>query len=199
VNPPQLPKNRWTLTQDAFDLLLAQLDIDRQQAGAKYEILRRKLMKFFEWRGCAFPEDLADETINRLAMNLAAGERIDHLQAYCLGIARHVFLESLRARRQEEAVYNLPDPNPWVMASDESERHWNCLEECVGQLSPESYHLIVQYCQEDKGVRINARRDLAVQLGIPMNALRIRAHRIRARLEGCVQECMRRSAVKEMT
>ena len=195
MDPPPLPKNKWTLTQTAFDLLLSQLDVDRQQAGAKYERLRRKLIKFFEWRGCNFPEDLADETINRLAMNLEAGERIDHFEAYCAGVARHVFLESLRARRQQEALKTLP--NCAAASSDESDRRWECLERCVRQLPPDSFQLIVQYCQENEGARIKARRDLAAQLGLPMNALRIRAHRIRAALESCVQSCMRQFENKE--
>jgi DNA-directed RNA polymerase specialized sigma24 family protein len=152
-------------------------------------------MKFFEWRGCNFPEDLADETLNRLAMSLEAGERIDHFEAYCVGIARHVFLESLRALRREETLNTLPSSSP--APSDESDRRWECLERCVRQLPPDSFQLMVQYCRENEGSRIKARRDLAAQLGIPMNALRIRAHRIRAGLESCVQECMKRFESKE--
>ena len=112
VEPPPLPKSRWALTQGAFDLLLAQLDADRQQAGTKYEALRRKLVKFFQWRGCSFSEDLADDTINRVARNLEAGENIRHLTAYCVGIARHVFLESLRTRQHEETLHAVTYPSP---------------------------------------------------------------------------------------
>jgi len=177
------------LTQGAFDLLLAQLDTDRQQAGAKYEALRRKLVKFFQWRGCSFPEDLADDTINRVAKNLEAGETIRHLAAYCVGIARHVFLESLRTRRQEEALQAVPHPSPTPPDEDPQRE---CFERCLKELSPEKFQLIVQYYQEDKKVRIEARRNLAGRLGIPPNALRIRAHRIRVRLQGCVENCMRR-------
>jgi DNA-directed RNA polymerase specialized sigma24 family protein len=189
VEPPPLPKNKWTLTQGAFDLLLTQLDIDRQQAGAKYEALRRKLVKFFQWRGCSFPEDLADDTINRVARNLEAGENIRHLTAYCAGIARHVFLESLRTRRHEEALHAVTYPSPGP--PDEDPRH-DCLERCLRELSPENFQLIVQYYQQNEQARIEARRTLALRLGIPSNALRIRAHRIRVRLQGCVEDCMRR-------
>ena len=189
MEPPSLPKNRWILTRGAFDLLLAQLDTDRQQAGTKYEALRRKLVKFFQWRGCSLPEDLADDTINRVARNLEAGENIRHLAAYCVGIARHVFLESLRTRRQEEALQAVTHPSP--TAPDEDPRR-ECFERCLKELSPENFQLIVQYYQEDKKVRIEARRNLAGRLGIPPNALRIRAHRIRVRLQGCVEDCMRR-------
>jgi len=189
VEPPPLPKSRWTLTQGAFDLLLAQLDADRQLAGAKYEALRRKLVQFFRWRGCNFAEDLADDAINRVARNLEAGENIRHFAAYCVGIARHVFLESLRTRRQEEAVQVgiYPPPTP----PDEDPRQ-ECLERCLRGLSPDNLQLIVQYYQDGEGPRIEARRKLSARLGIPPNALRIRAHRIRVRLQGCVEDCMRR-------
>jgi RNA polymerase sigma factor (sigma-70 family) len=189
VEPRPLPKNKWTLTQNAFDLLLAQLDSDRQQAGTKYESLRRKLVKFFEWRGCSFPEDLADDTINRLAMNLEAGEKICHFEAYCAGIARHVFLENLRARRHEQAVESAPDS--FATSADVSEQRQQCLERCLQQLPPERFQLIVQYYQENRQARIEARQNLAARLDIPLNALRIRAYRIRAHLEDCVKQCMK--------
>lgn len=189
MEPPPLPKDKWTLTQGAFDLLLAQLDTDRQQAGTKYEALRRKLVKFFQWRGCSFPEELADETINRVARNLEAGEDVRHFAAYCVGIARHVFLESLRARRREDALQAVTylSPNP----PDEDPRQ-DCLERCLRELSPENSQLIVQYYQDNEQARIEARQNLALRLGIPPNALRIRAHRIRLRLQGCVEECVKR-------
>lgn len=189
MEPPPLPKNSWALTQGAFDLLLSQLDADRVQAGTKYEALRRKLVKFFLWRGCSFAEDLADDTINRVAMNLEAGETIRHFAAYCAGIARHVFLENLRTRRKEEALHATTYPSP--TPPDEDPRR-ECLERCLRELSLENFRLIVQYYQQNEQSRIEARRNLAAQLGIPPNALRIRAHRIRARLQGCVEDCVRR-------
>jgi len=36
------------------------------------------------------------------------------------------------------------------------------------------------------------RRRMAEELGIPLNALRIRVHRIRTRLAGCVRDSLRR-------
>src|SRR5204863_6195928 len=58
------------LTRESFEILLAQLDPDRERAGELYETIRRKLIRLFEWRGCACPEDLADETFNRGARQL---------------------------------------------------------------------------------------------------------------------------------
>src|SRR6266498_451331 len=70
------PRQKWTLTQEAFDKLLLSLDSDRNSAGAIYSETRGKLTRFFEWRGCPFPEDHADETINRVAKRLVEGEEI---------------------------------------------------------------------------------------------------------------------------
>jgi len=184
-----VPKNKWILTKSAFDLLLAQLDSDREEAGTRYEALRRKLVKFFEWRGCRFPEDLADDAINRVARNIEAGENIRDLAAYCAGVARHVFLESLRARQREEALQSTPQSLPTSAAEPDLRR--GCLEGCLRELSQEDLNLIVEYYKEDKQARISARRNMAARLDIPLNALRIRTHRIRVRLEACVDKCMK--------
>ena len=60
----------WSLSQEAFDALLDWLDSDREQAGIKYEQIRSRLIKIFTGRGCVDPEDLADETINRVTRKL---------------------------------------------------------------------------------------------------------------------------------
>ena len=60
-------RQKWTLTQDAFDRLLVALGGDRDSGSEKYLELRTNLTRFFEWRGCSFPEDHADETFNRIA------------------------------------------------------------------------------------------------------------------------------------
>lgn len=170
--------------------MLAQLDSDREQAGIKYEKLRRRLVKLFEWRGAFFAEDLADDTINRVAKSLETGEQISNFNAYCLGIARNVFLESLRSRQREANLQSIPQGT--AVIPDESRR--DCLEHCLRELSPQDSQMIIRYYQEDKHVRIEARRDLASQLGIPLNALRIRTHRVRAQLQNCVEHCLQRWA-----
>jgi len=187
VESAPFPRGKWNLTQEAFDLLLVQLDNDREQAGRKYEVLRRKLVKFFEWRGCAFTEDLADDTINRIAKNLEGGEQIRNFTAYCVGIARNVFLESLRVRKREEALQSIPAS---VAPLDEPDQRRQCLERCLRDLHAPDLRLIMEYYKNDNKPRIALRRDLAARLGIPLNALRIRIHRIRAQLETCVEQCM---------
>jgi len=70
------------------------------------------------------------------------------------------------------------------------ETEYECLDRCMRQLTPNNRELVLQYYQQEKRDKIDHRRDLAEQLGIALNALRIRAHRIRASLQECVQNCL---------
>lgn len=78
--------------------------------------------------------------------------------------------------------------------TEDIEREYECLERCMQKLTPDNRQLVLQYYQEEKRAKIDHRRQLAEQLGIALNALRIRAHRIRASLQECVQTCLREAA-----
>ena len=88
----------WSLTQPAFDGLLALLGPDRDVAANRYLEIRRNLVRLFEWRGCSTPEEYADETINRCARKISDGEAIRDVPTYCIGIARMLLLEMGRDR-----------------------------------------------------------------------------------------------------
>ena len=91
------PEKERDLTPEAFTKLLAKLSPDPDIAGGEYEELRRRLIKFFEWRGAFFPEDLADETLTRTARKIDKGEEIEkNVIALALGVAHFVFLETSR-------------------------------------------------------------------------------------------------------
>lgn len=191
-SPPSL-KKEWSLTKEAFDRLLAMLDADREQAGRKYESVRLKLVKYFQWRGAALPDREADETINRVARRIEEGEGVYNLNAYFYGVARLVLAESLKERERERSALSQV---PAVEAADDddpdAEARRACLDRCLQQLPEESRALIVEYYQDEKGRKIERRKRLAARLGIPLNALRIRAHRIRLGLEACVSQCVGR-------
>lgn len=186
-------KEESILTQQAFDKLLACFDSDRERAGEKYENLRRKLLKFFEWRACAVAAlDLADETINRVARRIDGGETVHNLPNYAYGVARMVYLERMKALKREEAA-----PQRITTETDPEDGHakerLECFETCLKKMSDESRELIVAYYQEQRRAKIELRRELAARLGIPLNALRIRTHRIRTKLEECVGNCLQQS------
>jgi DNA-directed RNA polymerase specialized sigma24 family protein len=191
-------KKKWILTQEAFDRLLANLDANREQAGQKYEHIRLKLAKYFEWRGAAFPDAEVDETINRVARKIESGADIHNLNAYFYGVARLIFVESLRAQeREQEALRQTPvveSPAADVDDNANSAERRACFDRCLRHLPEESRSLIIEYYQEERGRKIEYRKRLASRLGIPLNALRIRAHRIRVSLEACVHECLAQQA-----
>lgn len=189
-------KKDWVLTQKAFERLLASLDANREQAGREYERVRLKLIKYFEWRGAAFPEGEADETINRVARKIEEGVEVSNLSAYFYGVARLVLVEARKGREKElEAFRQVPPIEMHASAEDlDAVRRQACLDICLQRLPEESRTLIIEYYQDEKSKKIEIRKNLASRLSIPLNALRIRALRIRASLETCVRECLRQQA-----
>lgn len=186
----------WTITQEAFDSLLAGLDADRERAGQKYVRLRLKLVKYFEWRGAAFPDRAADVTINRVARRIEEGMDIQSLNAYCYGVARHVFSEVLRSQQKEQEAIECATP---AEAQEEegdpdAEARCACLDRCLQVLPEENRALIIEYYDDERGKKAERRKRLAARLGIELNALRIRAHRVRVTLEACVRECVEQRA-----
>ncbi|MBI4470902.1 MAG: hypothetical protein HY650_16425 [Acidobacteria bacterium] len=177
------------LTRQAFDQLLAGLASDRNRAGEEYESIRRKLVRFFECRGCLFSEDYTDETINRVARKIAEGEVLHHPSSYFYGVARRVLPESLRVQAHDralsEAVRNSPSPGE---AADTG--RLRCLRRCMETLAEENRTLLIRYYEGEKRVKIENRRKLAARSGSPLNALRIRACRIRKDVRACVEGCL---------
>ena len=70
-------KKDWVLTADAFALLLTALNPDPEQAGIKYEQIRRKIIRKLEFEGSSEPEEHADEVFNRVARRVTEGEQLD--------------------------------------------------------------------------------------------------------------------------
>jgi DNA-directed RNA polymerase specialized sigma24 family protein len=179
-----------TLTEQAFMKFLACLDTDPARAGERYEALRESLVKFLDWRGAIFPEELVDETFNRVARKLDEGEIIDDVPSYCHGVARMVFLQSLEhpgnKRVEIEQLLLITTPEPKTEATD---MRLECLERCLGRLPAENRKLITEYYRKERRQKIDNRVSLAEGLGIPLNALRSRAQRIRDKLERCIMRC----------
>ncbi len=193
------------LTPEAFERFLSSLDIDRDRAGEKYENLRLKLLRFFEWRGAMHPDLLADETLDRVSRKIIQGEVIYDIPGYVYGVARFVLRESWEKLQKERASHDPLDLSTVadhhaneaeeIANGDEGERLTKCLDHCLESLPAESRELILGYYQLERGAKIQNRRQLADHLGIPMNALRIRVFRIRERLEACVRNCVDKQGV----
>jgi len=64
----------------------------------------------------------------------------------------------------------------------------------MAALTPANRSLVLDYYKEEKQAKIELRKKMALQMGISGAALRLRAHRIRAGLESCVEDCMSKRA-----
>ena len=176
----------WDIPQDAFNRLLAWLGPGPEEAGKKYEEIRRRLIKIFTCRCCDSPEDLADETINRVAgkVHEIAGNYVGEPALFFYGVAKMVYLEHLRKKAH-------PVPPPAVELSKDKEQRYQCLEHCMQSLASGTHDLVLNYFREEKRAKIDRRKELARELGMTLNGLRIRVHRIITSLQGCVLECLK--------
>jgi DNA-directed RNA polymerase specialized sigma24 family protein len=188
------------LTSGAFRRLLNWLDGGSDSGGQMYLEMRRRLVAYFDRRNCPVPDELADETLNRVARRLVEEGVIeaDAPARYCYITARFVLMEHRRGARKS----NVPleevrrqargDSLAAPEAEDENEKEklLNCLEQCLGELEPQSREVIVRYYTGKERVKIENRRALAKELGITANALSIRSCRIRDKLEACVRRCI---------
>jgi RNA polymerase sigma factor (sigma-70 family) len=176
---------RWSLSGPAFEGLLACLHEDREQAGVEYELLRRKLLMYFQQRGARGPEELCDEAFDRVARRLAEGEPVRDVGRYAYGVAQNLLREQMRSPPA-------PAPPPATPPEDvaEGERLDACLRQCLNSLSPSNRELVIRYYQDDGRTRIQRRERLAREQGLSPNGLRIRIYRLRVDLEGCLERCL---------
>lgn len=174
------------LTQEAFEQLLRWLDVDREQAGEKYEQIRFQLIKIFQSRGCLISEELADETFNRVAgkvQEIAQTYRGDPA-LYFYGVAKMIYLEYVR-RKPVPAIVENPQ------AAGEDEQKYECLEQCLQGLKAKNRELMMIYYFEEKQAKIDHRKELARRMGMEPNALWVRMHRMREKLRKCISECLK--------
>jgi len=190
---PAVARQKWTLTRESFDKLLIAFGGDRESGGQKYLEIKNHLTRFFEWRGCSFPEDHADEAINRIAKKIAEGEEILNPAGYAMGVARLLLLEIIKGRQREQsALTEIGTTSGVYVEPDDGESRLECLRHCLQTLSSNNRDLILQYYQGEKSEKIKNRKKLIERLGIPINTLRMRALRLRETLQSCMEECVSR-------
>ncbi len=150
-------------------------------------------MLYFDRKNCVSPDELADETLNRVARRLEEEGTIssDTPAHYCYIVARFVFLESLRGQHRQESLHDrIPAAQDFTEEEQQAQRRSNCLQQCMQKLEVPERVLIISYYQGERRTKIEKRRALAAELGVTMNALSIRACRIRDKLEACVRKCL---------
>jgi len=194
--PGKPHRKDWALNTAAFHRLLTWLDQGIDSDGATYLEIRRRLVSYFDRKNCATPDDLTDETLNRVARRLEEEGTIqsETPAKYCYIVARFVFMEYLReSQRDTRAIDEITRQSTGAHVIDAEDDYKDkvlaCLDQCTRNLDPESRELITRYYVGKERVKIENRRALAKRLGISINALSIRACRIRGKLEICVREC----------
>jgi hypothetical protein len=110
VDGTSTSRSGWTLSEQALARFLACLDSDRDRAGEKFESLRVMLTRFFDWRGAYFPEECADEAMNRVIRKIDEGQSIEDVPTFCYGVARLVLLEKQMGSRSQTSCARHPSP-----------------------------------------------------------------------------------------
>lgn len=186
-------KREGQLTASSFDLLLSKLGDKPSEAGLRYERLRGRLIFFFLRRLLPGPEDLADETIDRLVRRLTEGEEISSIEAYSLGIARFVAQEQTTLIVREITPSKKFWENIWapdLTKDDEALDHslrLDAMEQCLALLPPPDIQLLRDYYLVEGGSKIEARRLLAERNAITSGALRKKIFSICSGLRDCIR------------
>ncbi|MGH9844437.1 MAG: hypothetical protein ACREEM_37425 [Blastocatellia bacterium] len=149
------------------------------------------------------PDELADETLNRVARRLEEEGSITGLgpAQFCYVKAKEVLLEHWRKPERKQTGLDDPRANDLTTRNasavgnssvqwEEKERRLECLEQCLHKLEQGDHELIIRYYYGEKRVKIDHHRKMARQMGISDKALGLRALRIRKKLEVCVNQCV---------
>jgi RNA polymerase sigma factor (sigma-70 family) len=177
-----------------FELLLSWLGPDREQAAQKYEYVRRCLIRYFSRNMVTDPLSLADEVLVRVTKKVeevVPGYVGDPLH-YFLAVARRVLAEW----RRQPVLVEMPADIISLPVHDEravKEQLLHGLEHCWSQLSTQEQSILLRYYLETPPHTVSESRvELARELGMSANALRVMTHRLRGKLRRCVERAVER-------
>jgi len=192
----------------SFEKLLFALDADHEVAAKKYIEMQNRLMMKFEQRRCRDPYVLAVETLKRVEKALGEGMIIEkNIYAFIHHVGNYVLKEYWK--RPESRIHEveigegieLSDDRGRLNAWELNEEHITlemrieCLERCLSELPPETRALFLEYHDKSGRLKKDSHEKLAASLGLNLNALRQRLHRIKKELQDniavCVQSRMR--------
>src|SRR5579872_1924993 len=179
--------------------LLIRLDSDAARAWEKYRSIRSRLVKFFEWNQCRSPEDLADEVLDRVARK-PAEEEIRDVSEFVIGVARYLRLEAHKKEQRESHLEDRPggqdsladprDHESELVGMIDQQSNLACLRDCLAGLNSADSRLALDYYSAEEEKQKVHRQKLTNAVGITILALRVRANRLREKLERCVSSCI---------
>lgn len=174
--------------EQAFDNFMTLLSPDRDEAGALYENLRIRLIRYFRLRGVYECEEAADRTLDRVIAKCSDGVVIEDYLKFAFGIARLVKIEIYR----QQAVVTVDISDVKGLATEEPIFKDDGvliarLRECLSALDGLSRRLVLEYYEIDNR-KIDERETLAVRNGLSLNSLRLKIFRLKKRIAGCLNE-----------
>lgn len=195
--PNDQMKKQILLQKEDFEKLLDWLSADREKAGEEYEAVRHGLVKLFLVKGCGNPQDLADETINRVATKLS---RLDLSQNHkpivvFYGFAKKIYLEQISADRKEVTLESDNDlsaqsQHSFSQADEYAAKGRECLKHCLQNLSVSDRRLFVKYYCTETTDKARLRLKLANETNLTLNALQTKVHRMKLSLRDCMKKCL---------
>jgi DNA-directed RNA polymerase specialized sigma24 family protein len=185
-----MKKNR-EINPEAFEKMLSWLDENRDVAGSKYEAIRLRLIKIFNYRQCSNSEELTDIVFDRVLKKIDenAITNGDNPASYFFKVADYIYRENLR----KPIAVELPEDITLEEDEEVFRPHYECLKKCLKTLPEEKQKFIVGYYEEEKRAKIDFHKRLAQGLGIQVKRLHSQAYRIRISLQKCVLECVKRN------
>lgn len=163
----------------------------------KYVQLRHYLTQIFIWNHCSDPEGLTDEVFDRVARKVHELRKtfVGDPRLYFYAVARNLIKEQRNKARVQVPLdeADLTEASQTTNTAEETtEMLEECLDSCLQKLKRNQRELILAYYAKERHAKIENRRDLAGRLNISLETLRVRALRIRRRLEQCTNRCFGR-------
>lgn len=181
----------------SFDEILAWLNPDRDVAAQMYVQLRHDLAKLFMWGRCTDPEGMTDETFDRVAKKVHEVRQSyqGDPRLYFRAVANNLIKENFKKIKTQVSLDDIDLPGQQLTdTAAESADLEECLQSCLRKLDNEKQKLVIAYYAKDKQAKIDHRHELAQQLDISVETLRVRVFRIRASIEACIESCLKRKA-----
>jgi RNA polymerase sigma factor (sigma-70 family) len=183
---------------ESFYEILAWLNPDCGLASEMYVQLRHDLARLFIWGRCADPEGMTDEVFDRVAkkVHLVRQSYQGDPRLYFRAVANNLIKENFRKIKTHVSLDDVElAEQRSIETAEEKVVMEDCLQSCLRKLDGEKRALILAYYAKEKPATIDYRHELALQFGITMETLRVRAFRIRASIEECIENCLKRKVL----